>query len=302
MNLVRWLLAYLLLCLPPLSIAQTLPKDFAHNVKGKILLLRGKYVENELTFNSEGNIIGDATPGPFSVSAIEISKDRLSSDSLELEGYRATLIYTGKSEPVQTADIKFIHSAERVHIVIKLDPAHPEGLGQLLAKIFATSVDDALSNKTWAQRNSELFTVGSLASQTPGQSPISPSVTRADSGSLASPDNPFGLSTQKISAEQEKLSAVYSPSDRVTAPHMIHSVNPAFSDYARKKKISGICIVSLIVDKDGFPIHIRMVRSLDPSLDQNAIAAVSQYRFAPAMHHLHPVAVEVNIEVSFKIY
>jgi TonB family protein len=37
-------------------------------------------------------------------------------------------------------------------------------------------------------------------------------------------------------------------------------------------------------------------------LDEKAIEAVSTWRFQPATHNGQPVAVEVNVEVSFRLY
>jgi protein TonB len=37
-------------------------------------------------------------------------------------------------------------------------------------------------------------------------------------------------------------------------------------------------------------------------LDEKALEAVRQYRFKPAMENGKPVAVEMNVEVTFTIY
>jgi TonB family protein len=47
---------------------------------------------------------------------------------------------------------------------------------------------------------------------------------------------------------------------------------------------------------------VHVVRPLGKGLDEKAIEAVRQYRFKPAMYEGHPVSVEVNIEVNFKIF
>jgi TonB family protein len=99
----------------------------------------------------------------------------------------------------------------------------------------------------------------------------------------------------------------------VRPPRVITAVDPEYTDLARKKKLSGICVVGLVVDAQGNPRNIRVVRSiakdLDPSLkkaadglDQNAINAVSKYRFSPAEYQGKPVPVQVNIEVSFRTF
>ena len=69
-----------------------------------------------------------------------------------------------------------------------------------------------------------------------------------------------------------------------------------------KKKINGICILGFIIDKQGFPIHIRIEQPLDPGLDEKAIATASQYRFSPATLNDNPVPVEIAVEVNFRLY
>jgi periplasmic protein TonB len=88
----------------------------------------------------------------------------------------------------------------------------------------------------------------------------------------------------------------------VAAPQLIFSVDPEFSDEARRAKFQGVCVVSLVVDEQGNPQRVQVVRHLGMGLDQKAVAAVMQYRFKPATLQGRPVAVEVNIEVNFRIY
>jgi protein TonB len=88
----------------------------------------------------------------------------------------------------------------------------------------------------------------------------------------------------------------------VSAPVVIYSVEPEFSDEARRAKYQGICPVALIVDEHGNPTHIHVERSLGMGLDEKAVEAVRQYRFKPAYYHGHPVAVEVVVLVNFRIF
>jgi protein TonB len=95
---------------------------------------------------------------------------------------------------------------------------------------------------------------------------------------------------------------VMHPGGGVSAPVVIYSVDPEFSDEARRAKYQGICMVSVIVDSHGNPQSIHIVRPLGMGLDEKAKEAVAQYKFKPAYYQGHPVAVEVNIEVNFRIY
>jgi len=88
----------------------------------------------------------------------------------------------------------------------------------------------------------------------------------------------------------------------VSAPTLIYSPDPEFSDEARRAKYQGICVVGLVVDAGGNPQSVHIVRALGMGLDEKAIEAVRQYKFKPAMYKGKPVAVAINIEVNFRIY
>ena len=88
----------------------------------------------------------------------------------------------------------------------------------------------------------------------------------------------------------------------VTQPRPIYEPDPDYSDAARKAKYQGSVLLWLVVGADGLPHNIRVQRSLGMGLDENAIAAVSTWRFQPATLNGKPVAVEVNVQVSFRLY
>jgi periplasmic protein TonB len=88
----------------------------------------------------------------------------------------------------------------------------------------------------------------------------------------------------------------------VSAPQVIYSVEPEFSDEARRAKYEGIVNVLLIVDAQGNPQNVRVPQHLGMGLDEEAIKAVKQYKFKPAMFQGHPVPVEISVEVNFRIY
>jgi periplasmic protein TonB len=88
----------------------------------------------------------------------------------------------------------------------------------------------------------------------------------------------------------------------VSAPVVIYSVDPEFSEEARKAKAAGNVMVNLWVDEKGIPMHVRVVRGIGMGLDEKAAEAVKQYRFKPAMENGKPVMVEMNVEVTFHIF
>ncbi len=88
----------------------------------------------------------------------------------------------------------------------------------------------------------------------------------------------------------------------VSAPQLIYQVEPEFSEEARKAKVAGNVLVTLIVDTSGHPQRVRVLRGIGMGLDEKAVEAVRQYRFKPAMEGNKPVPVEVNIDVNFQIF
>lgn len=95
---------------------------------------------------------------------------------------------------------------------------------------------------------------------------------------------------------------VMSVGNGVTAPRLIHSVTPQLTDEARRNRYQGQVSIQLIVDAQGNPADIRIVRHLGMGLDQKAVAAVRQYKFAPAMYQGHPVPVQIMVIVDFHMY
>jgi protein TonB len=88
----------------------------------------------------------------------------------------------------------------------------------------------------------------------------------------------------------------------VSSPVVIYQVEPEFSEEARKAKFMGVVLVNLIVDPQGRPQNVHVIRGVGMGLDGKAVDAVKLYRFKPAMEAGKPVAVELNVEVNFQIF
>jgi len=88
----------------------------------------------------------------------------------------------------------------------------------------------------------------------------------------------------------------------VKAPVVLYSIDPEFSEAARKAKFSGNVLVNLVIDKQGKPQHVRCARDIGMGLCEKAVEAVEQYKFKPATQNGEPVAVDMNVEVGFQIF
>ncbi|MGI8960425.1 MAG: energy transducer TonB [Bryobacteraceae bacterium] len=94
---------------------------------------------------------------------------------------------------------------------------------------------------------------------------------------------------------------VYHAGGDVSMPQLVSKVEPEYSEEARKAKYSGTVLLSIIVDEHGLPRDIRVIRPVGLGLDEKAVEAVARWRFRPGLKGGRAVAVQANIEVSFRL-
>jgi TonB family protein len=88
----------------------------------------------------------------------------------------------------------------------------------------------------------------------------------------------------------------------VSAPRALFAPDPEYSEEARKAKYQGTVVLWVVVGPDGRVQNLRVQRTLGMGLDQKAVEAVKQWRFEPARKDGQPVAVQINVEVNFRLY
>ena len=96
---------------------------------------------------------------------------------------------------------------------------------------------------------------------------------------------------------------VYRVGNGISAPVPIYKPEPEYSEEARKAKYQGEVVLSVVIDASGHvaPGSIQVVHSLGLGLDEQAIKAVSQWRFKPGTKDGKPVAVQAAISVNFRL-
>ena len=81
--------------------------EIRHLLAGKQLFLRGGYLDNDLSYNEHGVLVGHSPQGSYTLSAIQIDKVRLTKHKLELEGQRFGLHFLGAlpyEDPTKAVD------------------------------------------------------------------------------------------------------------------------------------------------------------------------------------------------------
>lgn len=107
-----------------------------------------------------------------------------------------------------------------------------------------------------------------------------------------------GLLLLLIACQKERI---YKVAQLQTPPKVVSKVEPAYTDDARKAHIQGPVHLSLVIDSQGSPKDIRVTRSLDKGLDQEAIVAIEKWHFSPGIKDGKAVRVAANIDVNFHL-
>ena len=102
-------------------------------------------------------------------------------------------------------------------------------------------------------------------------------------------------------AESEIRTAEKQDIGRARLPRLIHKANPAYSEEARKARVSGTVLLHLIVDEQGQPTYIKIATHAGYGLDEKAIECVRKWRFAPATDEGRAVPCYSTVEINFRI-
>jgi protein TonB len=89
----------------------------------------------------------------------------------------------------------------------------------------------------------------------------------------------------------------------VESPRLLRSVRPNYTSEAMRAKVQGVVRLEGVVLPDGTVGDVRVLRSLDPvfGLDEEAVKAAKQFRFAPGTRFGQPVSVLVTFEIEFTL-
>jgi TonB family protein len=95
--------------------------------------------------------------------------------------------------------------------------------------------------------------------------------------------------------------SAYQIGGNISPPRVSIKVEPDYTEEARHARFAGTVIVFVVVDSNGEPRNLRVIRPLGLGLDEKAIEAVSQWKFQPGLKDGEAVAVQATIEVNFRM-
>jgi TonB family protein len=318
---------------------------------GKPLYLRGGYLDDSLTFNEHGVLIGHSPLGSYALCAVQIDKVRLTRHKVELQGARYGLHFLGAlpyEDPSAALDrVRITPKKKMLKITIDREivvKPKKEKQKEAAAKTLATTkpaasapapnapasnaptpsqaeaAPDADSNQTEIKAE--------IAAAPPEERPSDPaSVTTTtspahaakvlkqaldaifsqglDGRMLASMPDFWRLYYEAAAAKTDyrpKDPAVLRQSAVDTKAKLLTTFEPASNEFAQANGVAGMALYHAVIGPDGKPGEIAVARPIGFGLDENAVAAIRDAKFEPAMKNGQPVPVLLDLVVQFRIY
>ena len=93
---------------------------------------------------------------------------------------------------------------------------------------------------------------------------------------------------------------IYDVNDQgIMRPELVKDVPARYTPDAMRRKIEGSVLLRGVILESGRVADVKVVESLDPELDQEAVAAFSKWEFKPGTKEGAPVAVRVTCKMAF---
>ncbi len=131
-------------------------------------------------------------------------------------------------------------------------------------------------------------------------SPFEEADERSESG------NPSGGGRRDGDAESggpvcEGCSVIPATARGVTPPVAIETVAPAYPELARRAHVEGVVLLEAIIGPGGNVRDVRVLGSAHPLLDPAALEAVRRWRYSAARIGTRPVAVFLQVVITFSL-
>jgi TonB family protein len=88
----------------------------------------------------------------------------------------------------------------------------------------------------------------------------------------------------------------------VTPPKEISHDNPEYTEEARRDRYISVVKMAGTVNPEGAFTDLCVLEAAGEGLDEQAMKAISTWRFQPAALQGEPVAVRISVEMSFQLY
>lgn len=300
---------------------------------GKSLYLRGGYLDNSLSFDEYGRLIGHSPQGSYTLNVVQIDKVRLAKHKLEVQGVRYGLHFLGavdNEDPTKAVDkVRITPKKKLVKITIDRElvviPKKKKARKGVASKDTAESTagpapegvtDENVYARTEMAVGPEDQRPVAYGSVTTTKYPahaaqlLREAVDRVfapglDSRMIAALPAFWKLYYQAVDAHADYRPsdpAVFRQSDVDQKAKLLSRIEPPSNEYAQTGGVAGMALYHAVIGADGKPQEIVVGRPIGFGLDESAADTISNASFQPAMKDGKPVPVLLDLLVQFRIY
>lgn len=305
---------------------------------GKFLYLRGGYLEDSLSFNEHGALIGRSPKGSYTLNVIRIERVHLTKHKVELEGARYGLHFLGalpSEDPANAIDrVRITPKKKEVKITIDREqvvkPKHKKEKDKGKQKTPLGAPGSASSAAPSAPADA-----AAAPNEQPQPATPSPEEGPADEASVTTTTSPAhatlvlkqALGNVFASSLDDRMMAAmpdfwklyyqaaaaktdFRPSDPGIIPDadastqakLLSNIDAPSDEFAQQCGVAGMALYQAVIGTDGTPEEISVARPIGFGLDENAVEAIRKAKFEPAMKDGKPVSVFLDLVVQFRIY
>jgi TonB family protein len=266
---------------------------------GKFVYLRNGYLDNSLSFDEHGLLIGHSPQGSYTLNIIQIDSLRLNRRKLEIHAVRYGLHFLGALPTEGPADavdrVRITPRKKWMRITIarlrvvkpkknKKGATHPPAAQTPDAD---TTTSPAFAATVLSKALDKVFAYSLDARMIAAMPPSWRLYYRAAAAKTA---------YQPVQPGLVSLSSV----DRT--PHLLTRLDAPSNQYAQECGVAGMALYRAVIGAGGTPETVAIVRPIGFGLDENAVTAIHNARFEPAMKDGKPVLVSLDMIVEFRIY
>lgn len=289
--------------------------ELRERLLGRQLFLRGLYLDDTLHFNMNGGLVGQSKKGSWTLCDVVLDHVKISAKKIELDGVRYGIHFADEGNWADQAASfdRIAITPKKKHLVIEIDR-------QIVVK----------PKKQKGEKKNERAPEAVPAVNTPAEAAMSPQAPppgetfspaesaerlRAALNRIFAPDLDAKMIAQMPDYWQFFYQAqnshkmlmptdpgIVRPGPGVDGPRLLAHVTPPSNDYAQKAQVAGVASYMVILGPDGKPAAVAVYRPIGFGLDENAVAAIQNAKFTPAIRNGKAVTSVIDLAVNFRIY
>jgi hypothetical protein len=298
--------------------------ELRQRLVGRQLFLRGLYLDDNLHFSMNGDLAGQSKKGSWTLCDVVIDHVKMSAKKVELEGARYGIHFEDEGNWAEQATSfdRIQVTPKKKHLVIEIDR-------QVVVK-----AKKEKGEKRAGKDKGEKQAAGGQppAGTPPGSGAETEEKPVPPPGATFSP----GESAEHLRGALNKIFApeldarmiaempdywqyfyqaqnshkmleptdpkIVRPGPGVDGPHLMVHVTPPSNDYAQKVEVAGVASYMVILGTDGKPAAVAVYRPIGFGLDENAVMAIENAKFTPAVKDGKAVMSAIDLAVNFRIY